>query len=400
MPISRRQFGQGALGLAAAVPLASAVGPLAPEAFAAPAPGGNNAGRAALAYQAMQQFFYVPAQQLYHDPYPTSNPNSYSYVWPFSQAMVATFDLAAISGGYQADVQARLSGLERYWNPTPKSNNPPSPPAPPSPPGYASGVMSTGGGDLFYDDNDWIALAMVQRYYLTGDQAALAKAEALYKLVVYAWDSDPSHADPGGDFWTQASWSHDRNTISNAPGAELALHLYLIGGKQNADYLNVALQRYNWVNQYMLAPNGLYWDHTDLSGNVEKTQWSYNQGVMLGASALLYKATGDQRYLQRAQQIAQAALAFYGAGGRIFTQDVIFNAIFFKNLLLLDSIAPVAGVRAALQQYTDALWQEADQSSGLLEVQIYNGIPLLNQAGFTQLFALLAMQPDQYKLLA
>ena len=126
----------------------------------------------------------------------------------------------------------------------------------------------------------------------------------------------------------------------------------------------------------MLAPNGLYWDHTDLSGNIDKTQWSYNQGIMLGASALLYKAMGDHSYLDRAQAIAGAALASYGAGGRIFTQDVIFNAIFFRNLLLLDSIAPVAGVREALQSYADALWQESDRSSGLL-----------------------TMRPDQYQLL-
>ena len=148
MPISRRRFGQGALGLAAAVPLASAAGAIAPEAVAAPAPakGGDNASRAALAYQAMQKFFYVPAQQLYHDPYPTSTPNSYSFVWPFSQAMVATFDLAAITGAHGTDVQDRLSGLERYWNPTPTSNNPPSPPAPAFDSHRADGVPHRGHG--------------------------------------------------------------------------------------------------------------------------------------------------------------------------------------------------------------------------------------------------------------
>lgn len=411
MHVTRRTFGKKAgLGLAlVALPPAGSLGLLTPvaQADAQPAGGETHAGihaeRAVAAYQAMQRYFYQPNVQLYIDPYPHTSGNAYSYLWPFSQALVATLDVAGLPGSgsqFAADVQARLAGLAHYWNPAPQSHNPPSPPAPPSPPGYASYVLPPlgQGGDLFYDDNDWVALAFAQRYQMANDPAALSQAEALFKLVVYAWDSNTTHPCPGGDYWTQASWSHDRNTISNAPGAQLALRLYLV--TQDATYLDAAKQRYDWVNTCMLAPDGLYWDHIDLAGNVNKTLWSYNQGMMIGAGVLLYQATGDATYLQRAEQLAQAALAFYGQAGRYFTQPVIFNAIFFRNLLLLDAVRPDGRYQEALREYSDTLAQAVDPATGLLTIQPYSGIPLLNQAGYVQLNALLAWHRSQYHLLA
>ena len=186
--------------------------------------------------------------------YPRTGGNAYSYVWPFSQAMAATIDLSGIrsvGAGYGADVQDRLAGLQLYWNDTT------------TPPGYDSYVRPPlgGGGDKFYDDNEWIGLELVQRYRMTGDQAALARARQIFDLVDFGWDSDPTHPCPGGTFWTQAPWSQDRNTVSNAPGAELGLQLYELtaDATQKAHYLASSTRMYDWVNSCLLAPNGLYW---------------------------------------------------------------------------------------------------------------------------------------------
>jgi uncharacterized protein YyaL (SSP411 family) len=317
--------------------------------------------------------------------------------------MAATLDVLGLPGAggrYAADVQDRVKGLAHYWNPTPTSHNPPSPPAPPSPPGYASYVIPPlgGGGDIFYDDNEWIGLASIQQYRMTGDSAALERAKAIFTLVRYGWDDDASHPDPGGTYWTMAPWSHDRNTISNGPGAELGLHLFSITNDKS--YLDHSILMFDWANKYMLAPNGLYWDHVDLAGTVEKTQWSYNQGVMLGAAALLYRATGTRSYLDQATTLAQHALDFYQQGGRLYTQDVIFNAIFFKNLLLLSAVRPNPRYRSAMQSYADTLAQAVDGSTGILAVQPYNPVDLLVQSGYIQLQALLAWDPKDYELLA
>jgi predicted alpha-1,6-mannanase (GH76 family) len=178
----------------------------------------------------------------------------------------------------------------------------------------------------------------------------------------------------------------------------VGIHLYLI--THQTSYLTAAKKMYDWVNSCLLAPNGLYWDHIDLAGNINTTEWSYNQGVMLGASVLLYRATGDAAYLRRAEQIAQTALNYYGAAGRFATQDAVFNAIFFKNLLQLDAVHPDGSYLTAMRRYADSLWQAVDPTTGLLELKASQPVPLLDQAALVQIEALLAWNPTQYAYLA
>ena len=410
MGLTRRQFGLSAAA-AVTVPLALAGQvPVAAHAAARNArlDPGQATDRAFAAYEAMQKQYYQPAVHLYHEQIPVQpGDNPYSYVWPFSQATRATLDmlgLPRVGTQYAPDVADRAQGLSAYYSPTPHSNNPASPPASQSPPAYASYVMPPlgGGGDAYYDDNEWVGLDGLQQHLMTGDAAALQRAEMVSTLIDYGWDTNPSDPDPGGIFWTQSASSHDRNTISNGPGAEIQARLLIL--TKQAHYLSSAQRQFAWVNQYLRAPNGLYWDHVSIDGTIEHTQWSYNQGVMLGAAGLLYQATGDRTYLAQAESIASAALTFYSQAGRIFTSDVIFDAILFRNLLLLDSIDRdehrYLAALQAMQAYTNALWQAVDPTTGLVAVQPYDPIDLLVQAGFTQLNALLAWDRSEYQLIA
>ncbi len=130
----------------------------------------EDADHAIAAYAAMQQYFYAPnvypgdTSSLYAEDYPQSEGgNRYSYLWPFSRALVGTITLAGIppsvDGGldYQADVNDRLTGLSHYWD------------GAASPPGYDSYVTAPfgGGGDKYYDDQAWVGLALAQDYRLT-----------------------------------------------------------------------------------------------------------------------------------------------------------------------------------------------------------------------------------------
>ncbi|GHO67929.1 hydrolase [Ktedonobacter sp. SOSP1-52] len=355
----------------------------------------SNQSRAIASYAALQKYFYVnDGSYLYHEQYPVAaTDNAYSYEWPFSQAHGATLDLSNLPGeagrAYRDAVNERWLGQERYWNTTGATGLP----------GYDSYARTPygNGGDKFYDDNEWVGLASIQRYKMWGEDAVLERAKRIFALVVSGWDNDATHPAPGGVFWTQAPWSHDRNTVSNMPGAELGLRLYQVTGEQH--YFDWAKKMYDWTNTYLLAPNGLYWDHVDLQGNIEKTQWSYNQGVPVGVNVLFYQATGDATYLQRAEQIAQAALAFYGTTN-LDKQPAFFNSIFFKNLLLLQSVNHNQDYVKAMQAYADRAWENnRDATTGLFHFNGSQSTQMIEQAAMTQIYAVLSWSPSQYRIL-
>ena len=352
----------------------------------------------------MQKYMYRADVNLYHEQYPDTGDNEYSYVWPFSQAFSATNDMAGVrkfGSKYTDDVKDRLAGLAHYYSSKGRSPNEGIEPNYPSPAGYDSYVDPPygSGGDKFYDDNDWLGLDLVQWYLMSGDRSALQKAEEIFTLEVAGWDEDDSHPCPGGVFWTQAPWSQDRNTVSNAPTAELGLYLYRITGDQH--YFDWAKRMYDWANGCMLAPDGLYWDHIDLSGNIDKTKWSYNQGTMIGASVLFYKSTGNQEYLDRAENLADAALKYYGRQGRLYSQPDYFNSIFFKNLLLLQEVNHNHHYRKAMQAYADKVWDTyRDPGTGLFEFHSNQPVQLLEQAAMVQIYALLAWNQQDYTHLA
>jgi len=370
---------------------------MAPTAAAdAATPGGARAPysrQAAASYAALEQYF-AAGDGLYREQYPVeSSDNAYSYEWPFSQAHVAALDLAGQPGAagnrYDGALAQHDQAQLAYWHDAGSTGLP----------GFASGVEPPygTGGDFFYDDNEWVGLQDVQHWSFFHDRGSVRQAEQIFALVTSGWDDDATHADPGGVFWTQAPWSSDRNTVSNMPGAELGLRLYQITGKQQ--YLDWSLRMYGWTNANLQRPDGLYWDHVDLAGNIEKTIWSYNQGVPVGVNVLLYEVTGQRKYLREAQRIAAASYDYFVSGGRLDAQPPFFNSIYFKNLLLLESVTHGTTYRKAMAAYAERTWAtRRDPATGLFHFA--DGDPhvqMIQQAAMVQIYAVLAWSPSDYR---
>jgi Glycosyl hydrolase family 76 len=302
----------------------------------------------------------------------------YAGVWAAAQAIDGTVELARLPGGGvgRSHIRAMFESLRFYWD---RSGGLP---------GYDKDVRAPfgGGGYRFYDDNVLVGLALIRAYELTHDQVMLARAEQVFAFEVGGWDRNAADPFPGGVFWTQSPKSHNRNTVSTAGAAQLGLHLYLLTGKQR--YLQWAMKMYSWVNSTLRAPDGLYWDRVNRNGRIHPAIWSYNQGLMLGTDALLYRATGDRSYLDRATSLADTAVAFYRHGNRLVKQRPIFNGIFFENLIALDRLAPNPAYRRAAKGYVRYLGRYVDRSSGLLWVS--HQPMLLDQAALLQLNASIA----------
>jgi predicted alpha-1,6-mannanase (GH76 family) len=366
---------------------------VASPATAAPVLAQSDQSRALTAYAALQRWFATDdGTGLYLEQYPKeAGDNPYSYEWPYSQVHIAALDLTLAHPRGEREYAARAAAQEKYWNRTGGTTGLP---------GYDSyPVAPTGfGGDMFYDDNEWVGLAKVQRYLQTRDRAALARAEEIFRLVESGWDTDDSHAAPGGVFWTQATWSTDRNTVSNMPGAQLGLRLYQITGKRR--YLDSALRFYTWTNTHLQTPSGLYWDHLDLEGTIEETIWSYNQGVPIGVNVLLYQVTHDRRYLREANRIADAAYRYYVTEGRLHAQPIFFNSIFFKNALLLESVTGERRFRQAMARYADHVWAtQRDPGTDLVHFNADGGTEVIQQAALVQIYAVLAWPPARWPIL-
>jgi hypothetical protein len=346
--------------------------------------------RAIAAYESMQEHFYVPGVQLFRETAPTWEGNPYAYHWPFSRAVAATSNLAwlqDVGSDYLDDLQDRIAGSEPYWD----SGH--------EPPGYASYVVAPlgGGGDLFYDDNAWTGLNLVKIYRLTNDAAIIERARQVFDVLVTGWDDDSSHPAPGGVFWVDAGWNRDRNVVSTGTAAQLGLHLYELTGEQR--YLDWALRMYEWVYAYLLAPNGLFWDHIDLAGRIEMTQWSYNQGTMIGVNVLLARITGEEMYDERAVTISDAALAYFGEDDRLFGQPPEFLAIYFENLMLLYSVHPDPALLDSIRSYADRVWEtRRDPTTGLFTFS--NPVRLQEHSAVVHIFALLAWVPEDYARIA
>ncbi|GAB3803895.1 glycoside hydrolase family 76 protein [Humibacter antri] len=397
--LSRRillKAGLGAVGGAALWAAGTTSATAAPSEPAWPSvpSGSRSAARALQSWSALQQYLLAnDGSNLVHETYPAQQGDPrYGYEWSHSQVHVAALDLVAMRPDHmaRAALDSLAQGQEHYWEPTSTTGMP----------GYASGAQAPYGnsGDLFYDDNAWVGLEKVQLFLMNGDQDALQRAEQIYALLQSGWDDDPAHADPGGVFWTQASWSHDRNTVSNMPTALLGARLYSITG--NRDYLSSALRSYDWTNRYLLDTDGLYFDHVSLDGTVEKTKWSYNQGIPLAAAYALFLATHDRSYLNHAVEVAEASYGHYIETGTIGGQPIYFNSIYFKSLLLLASSTHTRKYYDAMSDYGDLLWTDRrDAATGLFSQDISGATKALEQGAAVQVYATLASHPSKWALL-
>jgi len=282
-----------------------------------------------------------------------------SHAWPYSQALAAHVAVAKLNR-HRAAVGERLALLERRFR-------------------LGAVYAAWPRGDVYLDDNEWIAEA----YLDLGGAHARARAAAIFDAVVRAWDASASTPCSGGVYWTHAHGNDDRNTVSTANGALVGLRLYRSTHVQR--YLTWSRRMLAWVETCMRDTDNLYWDHIDASGNVDRTKWSYNQGSMLGAYVELYRSTGEQAALDEAESIADAALAYFAprwADG----EPREFASVFFRNLLQLAGAARRDDYVDAAAAYGNALW--ASTRNGLFAAG--GATTLLDQAAIVQLYAALA----------
>lgn len=203
-------------------------------------------------------------------------------------------------------------------------------------------------GWFIYDDIQWWTITMARAYLQTGDKKYLDLAQKSYARV---WYGSPkvgdigSYADPakglgGGMFWqwqplkkpNAHQLTDGKMSCINFPTVVAAMLLYQATPESTKPdskptkwsnkygkfsrpehetkqrYLDMAKEIYQWsVDSLVDLSTGMVHDH--FSGHAPKGHpLLYNQGTFIGASALLYLATGEQQYLDNAIKGAEYSI--------------------------------------------------------------------------------------------
>lgn len=298
--------------------------------------------------------------------------------WPHGQVAAAALDRALLTGDV-TEARKALEGLRRFERDSGGSFNP---------------TEGSGEQARFYDDNAWIGLDYVQGFRLTGDQSYVDDARRVFDFL-----QEGRHRD-GGIYWKEGEERMSRNAASNGPALQLALHLHELTGERR--YMDAAREIESAMTRELRREDGLLIDNVGDDGSREGTIWSYNQGTAIGADVQLYESTGDRRWLDRARSTAQRSLDELTLD-RLWSQPPAFNAVFFRNLLQLDRVAPDPRIRAALESYLEQARTRARNADGMYDSgdiarydgDKHEGMSTIDQAAFVQMHALLAMTPAQ-----
>jgi uncharacterized protein YyaL (SSP411 family) len=219
-----------------------------------------------------------------------------AYLWPTSGLFSGLISLYRNSGDkeyYHLLRKKLIPGLENYFD----SKREPF--------CYQSYITRAGKSDRFYDDNIWLGIDFCELYQLTGEEQFLEKSVQLWEFIQSGRDEKLG----GGIYWCEQKKA-SKNTCSNAPAAVLALKLFEATADRN--YFQKGLQIYEWTKNHLQDPSDhLYFDNIKLSGEIDSVKYTYNSGQMLQAASLLYKITGEQKYLNEAQKIAASAIQYF-----------------------------------------------------------------------------------------
>jgi predicted alpha-1,6-mannanase (GH76 family) len=227
----------------------------------------------------------------------------------------------------------------------------------------------------FYDDEGWWALAWIDAYDLTGERRYRTAAEAIFLNMAGGWDQTC-----GGGIW----WSKERkykNAIANELFLSVAAHLANRDKMRKSEFLGWANREWQWfqhsgmINRQGRINDGLKIEQNEkgvqVCRNNGSTEWSYNQGVVLGGLVELARADHDRSLPVEAGRVATAAITKLTDSQGILHDEcepqcnadaVQFKGIFVRNLAALNHAYPRTEYATFLRTNAESVWQRAQGS--------------------------------------
>lgn len=323
--------------------------------------------KADIVHNNIYKYFYDSTQGLFKEHLePKKGDKTFSFLWPLCALIQAADGMEATHRGgvYMKPV---VQAINKYYN----DSLPPKP-------GYDSYVRSLGGGDRFYDDNQWIGLAYMDAYKRTKNKDYIQLAREIYEFMLSGYDTVAG----GGMYWKEFDHT-TKNTCSNGPGAVLALKLY--NATINKSYLDTALLIYNWTKKTLQAPDKLYWDNIKIpSRKIDERKYTYNTGTMLQSAVMLYNITNKKEYLDEAKAVAESSYQFFFHDHQ-FPSHYWFNAVLLRGYVELFNVDHDKKYLDAFKEYVNYVWNNEKDANNL----IGKDKSLIDQAAYLEMLTVL-----------
>lgn len=301
--------------------------------------------------------FYDPTLNLYRVTGGSNEP--IAALWPTSQALAAAIQVARITQAPadEALVQRMIASLRQY-----------------AAGGgiYHSRIQSWDAKPIisprYTDDNSWIAQDLLDAYAVWHDPATLTGAEQIFQFMVSRWN-----VRYGGIIWKDDIPT--RPIVSNAGAVVIGARLAMLTGQPA--YGAWASRIYGWINSNLRDATGLYWDHINVNGTIDRDVVSYNQGLMIEANLALGTLTGLPVYLTEARRIAAATNAALPNLGQARGNNAGFAGIYFRALAALNVATHGAADLAPARQFV-----QSDAQAALAPRATHTQSDMLEQAAF------------------
>lgn len=274
------------------------------------------------------------------------NEHPHSYLWPLCAYIQGANEMEALEPQkhYMQPVEKAIAQYYRPGDPYPA---------------YQDYVVKEKTTTLYYDDNQWIAIASMDAYKRKHEKRYLDTTKMIYRFMLGGLDTVAG----GGIYWREKDKT-TKNTCSNGPGVLVALQLYKATHEKK--YLQTAVEIYNWTQKHLQAPEGVYYDNIKLpSMELAKATFTYNTGTMLQSAALLYTITKDKKYLTEAQRVAKAGRAHFFKNGRL-PNEYWFNAVMLRGYVELYKIDKNPEWINFFRQDADRIWEQERDARNLV----------------------------------
>jgi predicted alpha-1,6-mannanase (GH76 family) len=300
--------------------------------------------------QALQSFllkFWSGGQQYLWDRYPNTN-NQLTGYWTYAHGWDALMD-----GVERTGRQQYFGLIETFY----------------------LGQNDRGWFSGYYDDECWMTMALLRAYDLTGTVKYLNQAKTIYADIQGGWDTSCCGTIKGGVWWDKGHTQ--KATASNAGAALAGARLYRRTG--DISYLTFAQQVYSyWYSNMVNAATFQVGDHIDPDGTKVWWKFTYNDGLMVGASLELNEATGDGAYLTKAINIGNFMISnevigtssgnvlYDGANNDCAGDCHEFKGPGYRYLMRLYSRTNRAPYFTVLKSSADAIWNLARETNNTI----------------------------------